>query len=136
MPLLGKGAAKGTGNDMAWTPLSEAKLWDEINAAEARMSLPQRRLWRAMRIAPEKWKQHPYGDAGAGFWVVGIIGRIVLWFNDIEDGFNISNYREYGVIPEYFCNQDELEIAVQRLLAVVEAGKDIEGRLGPPMAIV
>jgi hypothetical protein len=121
---------------MAWTPLSEAKLWDEINAAEARMSLPQRRLWRAMRITPEKWKQHPYGDAGGGFWVVGIIGRIAIWFNDIEDGFNLSNYREYGVIHEYFCNQDELGFTVQRLLEVVEAGKDIEGRLGPPMAMI
>jgi len=121
---------------MGWTPFSEAQIADEIAAAEARMSIPQRRLWKAMRIEPEKWKQHPYGDAGAGFWAVGVIGRVVVWFNDIEDGFNRSSYREYGAIEEYWCNQDELEFTIQRLLAAIETGEDAELLLGPPMPIL
>ena len=31
------------------------------------MNAPQRRFWEAIRIMPEKWMQHPYGDAGNGF---------------------------------------------------------------------
>jgi len=46
---------------------------------------------------------------------VGIIGRSVIWYNDIEDGFNISKYATYGRIDEYWCNQDELLITVKRL---------------------
>lgn len=61
-------------------------------------------------------QQSPYGDLGGGFWVVAIIGRFVAWFNDIEDGFNVSRYSKYGVIGEYWCNQDELEWAMQRVL--------------------
>ena len=85
---------------------------------------------------PEKWMQHPYGDVGNGFWVVGIIGRVVVWFNDIEDGFNRSSYRQHGVIEDYSCNQDVLEITVQHLLATIETGHDVGGRCGPPIAIL
>ena len=26
------------------------------------------------------------------FWVVGLIGRTVIWYNDIEEGFNRSAF--------------------------------------------
>jgi hypothetical protein len=111
---------------VAWQPVSKAEIWDKINAAETRMSVSQHRFWSPIQIQPEKWLQHPYGDQGDGFWVVGIIDRIVVWFNDIEDGFNCSGYRQYGVIEDYLCNQDELEITVQQLLTVVEVGCDAD----------
>jgi len=110
---------------MAWKPISEAELWDKIVAGETRMSIGQRYFWEAIRIAPERWTQHPYGNAGGGFWAIGIIGRTVVWFNDIEDGFNRSTYRQYGKIEDYFCNQDELEITVQRVLESVMIGCDV-----------
>ena len=52
----------------------------------------------------------------------------VLWYNDIEDGFNVSLFTVRGVIPttEYWCNQDELRMALPAL-----AGKP-QGKLGPP----
>jgi hypothetical protein len=43
----------------------------------------QLRLWRAIEIDPAKWEQHPYGDQGGGFWVVAVIGRTAIWYNDI-----------------------------------------------------
>ena len=97
---------------MALRPISETQIWDEIIAAEARMSFPQRRFWEAIRIMPEKWMRHPYGDAGSGFWVVGIIGRVVVWFNDIEHGFNTSRYEPFGRIINYWCNQDDLDVCL------------------------
>ncbi len=52
----------------------------------------------------------------------------MLWFNDIEEGFNVSRFEEAGQIPhdEYWCNQDELHLVLRSL----REGGGI--RLGPP----
>lgn len=63
-----------------------------------------------------KWQQHPYGDPGGGFWVVALIGRTVIWYNDVEEGFNRSCYSVYGEIEDYWCNEDELEFTIAFLV--------------------
>jgi hypothetical protein len=108
-----------------WNPIPEAALRARIEQGVARMSAPCRRLWEAARIEPEKWTLHPYGDAGGGFWVVAIVGRSVIWYNDIEEGFNRSGYSGYGRIDDYWCNQDELEVAVSYLRNTIELGADL-----------
>jgi len=80
-----------------WEPISETALRKRISQAEARMTGAQQRLWNCIRIRPQKWHQHPYGDQGNGFWAVGLIG----------------------------CNQDELDITVQYVLIAVEHGSDL-----------
>ena len=107
---------------LPWKPISEVDIWDELNKAGERMTPPQRKFWEGIRIDPEKWQQHPYGDLGGGFWAVGIIGRRVVWYNDIEEGFNHSKYANYGEISEYWCNQDHLEWAVQALMTRMDDG--------------
>lgn len=42
--------------------------------------------------------------------------------NDIEDGFNISYYENYGEIADYHCNQDNLEWSVQYVLDMILQG--------------
>ena len=120
---------------MPWSPIREEALLDLINLARKRMSISERRFWDAVCIHPEKWQQHPYGDEGGGFWAVALIGRIVIWFNDIEDGFNRSSYLKYGTIPdnEYWCDQHDLEWPVRVLMSVIETGKEPPGRMGPPI---
>ena len=108
-----------------WEPIAETALRDRIAQGEARMSSAQRHLWDAVRIEPEKWQLHPNGDAGEGFWVAAIVGRTVIWYNDIEEGFNRSRYSTYGSIDDYWCNQDELEVTVQYLMNALEQGADI-----------
>lgn len=117
---------------MAWKPLTEEGLWDLLNAAWLRMSIQEQRLWEAVRIHPMKWRQSPYGDLGGGFWAVGVIGEIVVWYNDIEDGFNCSRYPNYGEIGEYWCNQDGLDVAIRNLLGRIEHGYDLGPNMGPP----
>lgn len=117
---------------MSWTPLSEEELWDMLNSAWQRMTPAQRRLWEAIRIDPEKWIQQPYGDMGGGFWAVGLLGRQIVWFNDIEEGFNCSEYTTYGTIGTYWCNQDQLEKTVQHLLNSVTTGESTGYGFGPP----
>jgi hypothetical protein len=108
-----------------WKPIAEAALRKRIAQGQSRMTPAQLRLWQVIRIDPEKWQQHPYGDPGNGFWVVGLIGRTVVWYNDIEDGFNRSRFAMYGVIEDYWCNQDELEVAMQYVLSALEHGSDL-----------
>jgi hypothetical protein len=84
-----------------------------------------RRLWDAICIAPERWQQHPYGDAGGGFWVVGLIGRIAIWYNDIEEGFNRSVYSTYGLLDDYWRNDDELDVTVGYVADALAGGPDL-----------
>jgi hypothetical protein len=110
-----------------WSPIPEADLIDSINKAWIRMSRSQKTFWELIAIYPEKWTQHPYGDEGNGFWVVAIVGRWIVWFNDIEDGWNVSEYIRYGEFEDYCCNQDPLEIAIEKL-----ANDNFHRRMGPP----
>jgi hypothetical protein len=41
--------------------------------------------------------------------VVGLVGRQVIWYNDIEDGFGMSRYGERGTVGDSLCNQGSLQ---------------------------
>lgn len=120
---------------MKWEPISEAAIWDSINESYERMSLEQRRVWEVIKVEPQKWAQTPYGNEGGGFWVVAIIGNSVIWFNDIEDGFNRSSFKKLGEIEQYFCNQDELEWQVQNIINQIRDGYDSAGYSNAPQSI-
>ena len=108
-----------------WVPISEDDLSARIRQGYARMTQAQQRLWDAIRISPEKWQQHPYGDAGGGFWAVGLLGRTVIWYNDLDDGFNRSVYSTYGLIDDYWRNDDELDVTIQFLANALSRGHDL-----------
>jgi hypothetical protein len=116
---------------MSWPPPGEKELSGLIASAVAAMEPPARSLWNLIRVRPEKWELSPWGDEGGGFWVVGIIGRQVVWYNDIEDGFNMSRFEKPGVIAEYWCNQDELHHTINALVQQIQTG-ETPGKLGPP----
>lgn len=108
-----------------WQPIPKEALFGRIEQGESRMTPGQLRLWTAVRVEPQKWKQDPYGREGNGFWVVGVIGQTVIWYNDIEEGFNRSRYSAHGIIDDYWCNQDELEVAIDYLMSALEKGPDL-----------
>jgi hypothetical protein len=116
-----------------WQPIAREALLERVAQGVARMEPAERRLWMMMRIEPVKWRQEPYGRDGEGFWVVGLIGTSVLWYNDIEDGFNRSKYANHGEIQDYWCNQDELDVAVKYLVSALEHGADLVGMSVPPV---
>lgn len=108
-----------------WRAISREALLKRVAQGVARMSPDQLRLWNVIRIEAQKWQQEPYGREGNGFWVVALIGKTVIWYNDLEDGFNRSRYSSYGVIDDYWCNHDELEVTVSYLIAAIERGSDL-----------
>lgn len=100
-----------------WEALSR----DELDALVAReladCSEELRNFYSTTSVAPEKWAQHPYGDQGGGFWAIAVFEQKVLWYNDIEDGFNVSAFTTHGRIPDdgYRCQQDEIALGLQNL---------------------
>jgi len=128
-----KSTKKGGGCEyMTWKPTTEIEIWDIINSACARMTLEQEKTWGIIKITPEKWTERTYGELGGGFWVVAIIGSNVIWFNDIEDGFNQSSYKKYGEISAYYCNQSNLEHEVQVIVNLFKDGYSSTGRASAP----
>lgn len=80
-------------------------------------------VFERTRCRPVKWKQALYGTDDGGFWAVARLRDRVLWYNDIEGGFNVSKFTSVGVIPEneYWCNQDDLCVALRNLMREVES---------------
>lgn len=108
--------------------ISKKLILEIIAESENEMSSEEKIFWNLVKISPKKWNNYYFSKEGREFWGVGILGKRVLWYNDIEDGFNISKYSKLGIIDEYCCNQDELDIIIRRLLM----GKQII-KLEPPV---
>ncbi|MCA8972358.1 MAG: hypothetical protein KDC95_21400, partial [Planctomycetes bacterium] len=124
------------GGHMAHRPMSAAEIDARVNEGYAHLSPARRRLFDALRIAPERWQLHPWGDTCGGFWVVALFGRQALWFNEIEDGFNRSRWTHLGVLDDYRCNQDELQHALAAVERILQTGNDGDSTLGPPQRII
>lgn len=107
-----------------WKPISLTNLKDLVLSAELDLTAEQLSFWDLIKIEPEKWTEMRYGSAGGGFWVVAIFGREVIWYNDIEDGFNISKYTRYGCIDQYVSNQSGLNTIVIGLMARIRKRTD------------
>jgi hypothetical protein len=118
---------------MTRTPITIEEIYELIVETERDLNGELLNFWELIKVSPEKWDEETFGKEGKGFWVVGIIGRRVIYFNDIEEGFNISDYKTYGTIEGYFCNQDKLIWTIGRLLQLVKFGGEVQGQAGPPM---
>lgn len=115
-----------------WTPISIDEIYDQISTAERELNGDLWNFWQLIRIDPQKWQEKTMGAEGDGFWAVAICGRRVIWYNDIEEGFNMSQYTLYGHIDGYWCNQYDLKEAVQQLYDLIKFGGDLLGQAGGP----
>jgi len=117
---------------MSWSPITKIELCNLINDSLNRMTVSQKNLWESIKIDPEKWQEPYYGKEGGGFWAVAIIGKTVVWYNDIEEGFNRSKYDKPGTFPEYWCEQDDLEKTIQIILNEIKEGRTSAKKRGAP----
>ncbi|MFS4431239.1 hypothetical protein [Chryseobacterium sp. S90] len=118
---------------MIWTPITIEEILEMIFSTEKKLNGNLLNFWDLIKIDPEKWHEEDYGQEGGGFWVVGLMGIRVIYYNDIEEGFNISEYTKYGTIDHYYCNQDELHTAILSLYSIISFGGRIIGQAGPPI---
>jgi len=99
----------------AWKPITLLELQKQIENGVSKMTEQQIRMWEQIAVQPEKWHEIEYGNEGGGFWTVAVDGNQVVWYNDIEQGFNISIFSQYGYIDEYGAEQDELHWTMNKL---------------------
>jgi hypothetical protein len=116
---------------MTWHPISLSDLVSRISRELLDCSAEQREHFSRSRISPAKWHLPPWGDEGGGFWAVAVQQDRVLWYNDIEQGFNVSTFVVPGQIPrnQYWCNDDPLRWALPRL----QGGHGADA--GPPAVV-
>lgn len=99
----------------SWSPITLDELFKEINKSETDLNGELWNFWQLIKIYPTKWEEQEFGSEGGGFWVVAICGTKVIWYNDIEEGFNISTFSEVGQINQYMCTQYNLREALLQL---------------------
>ena len=114
----------------SWKPISEHEVQALITRELLLATREQQSLYARLAVPLERWTLSPWGDQGGGFWVAAVQNDQVIWYNDIEDGFNVSTFVTRGTIPtnQYWCNQDELGWALASL------GTD-RPRAGPPQPL-
>ena len=112
--------------------MDEAALWELMNAGRDRMNFTQKRFWDLIRISPEKWAHHSLEGSEQGVWVVAMVGRSVVSYNDFEHGFDRSGFTRYGEIAEFGWGQADLEVAVQHILNDLEIGYSTTPRASSP----
>lgn len=100
---------------MNWEPITIQELQNEITKSLNDLNDETLAFWKSIKIAPEKWIENEFGNEGGGFWVVAIYKNYVIWYNDIEEGFNISEFNHKGHIQEYNAEQDELKFSIIKL---------------------
>lgn len=107
-----------------WTPITENEIDEKLNKTQLELTGDLLNFWQLILVEPQKWSEKEYGNEGNGFWVVAIAGKRVIWYNDIEEGFNISSYTKYGEIEEYLSHQDELKYVIMKLYKLIKFGKE------------
>lgn len=105
---------------MIWEPITSEELSLEISKGEKEMSSENFQFWNEIKFTPTKWTEHEFGDEGRGFLAVAKYKNFVLYYNDIEEGFNISEFEKDREIKEYGAEQDELQFALIKLRKLIE----------------
>ena len=82
------------------------------------------------RVAPFSAPIMRYGQTERVV-VVARNGDQVIYYEDVEDGFNVSPISPDGRVLEHWCNQDGLRFALN---AWIE-GRGFPGRFGPAVAL-
>ena len=82
------------------------------------------------RVAPFSAPIVRYGQMESVVVVAGN-GDQVIYYEDVEDGFNVSPISPDGRVSEHRCNQDELRFTLN---AWIE-GRGFPGRFGPAVAL-
>jgi hypothetical protein len=120
---------------MTWTAITLSELQTEIQSAEAKMGNSELALWKMVSISPEQWALSPWGDEGGGFWVVAVAGKHCIYYNDIEDGFNVSSFQNWGGIDRYWCNQDQLQWILHRMVSTINGEPGAPPNAGPAASV-
>jgi len=97
----------------AWQPISASELEELVSYQLQECPPALVALFEAHRVSPFQAPIVRNGRREAVF-VVAKRGDEVMYYEDVEDGFNFSPLSADGEILEHWCNQHELKYALKR----------------------
>jgi hypothetical protein len=117
-----------------WQPIGAEELGGLLAAQFADCSADQKLLFERYRVSPYLVPITRLGKTEAVF-VVAIAGEAVLYYEDVEEGFNISRLSPSGAIATSGFEQRELRHALEQLEKLVSASRPApqSGRARPKM---
>jgi hypothetical protein len=117
-------------NFMPWEPATVAEVKAIVERDLALCDDEERAVFRNWAVEPYT---APIIRDGRRETVVVVArkGDDVLYWEDIEEGFNLSPVSSDGLVLQHWCNQDELKFAIQRWMH----GDKSAANLGPPRPI-
>ncbi len=113
-----------------WEPTTLAKLQAVLAGDLSRCTAAQLALWERCRVSPRRAAIVRYGSPEHVFVVAEHKGEAIYW-EDVEEGFNVSPLGPSGEVLEHWCNQDELRWALNRWLQPSAAYQ----RVGPAQPV-
>ncbi len=96
-----------------WVPVTKSELLDLIANQLSNCNQAQLDTWKKYSVKPYKVKIDRYGLTES-VYIVALKSNVAMYFEDVEDGFNFSRLSKEGDILEHYCNQDELDIALNK----------------------
>ena len=96
-----------------WTAVKKSDLLLELYLIEQNLNFEDLEFWNSINIKPEIWSCSDVIEAN--FWVVAKSTNHIIWYNDIEEGFIISDFKNEGEILNYTAKKQELEVTIQQL---------------------
>lgn len=109
-----------------WKPISLEALKRHIELQEFLLTKEEKAFWHFIRIEPEKWVDPVYYAGTVEFYVIAIFGHKVIYYNDIEEGFNIAEFEEYGRLKAGGgANQNDFGEYISHLFTFISSGKPL-----------
>ena len=97
---------------MEWKPASIDAVKAIVREGLSRCSAAQAEAFQKFAVEPYVAPLLRYGNAETVV-VVARKGFEVMYWEDVEEGFNISRLSSDGDVLDHFCNQDELGMALE-----------------------
>jgi len=94
-----------------WQPISKTELEQIIKEELDQCTPEQKALFAKYKVDPYKASIIRNGTK-EDLFIVAVRDAEVMYYEDVEEGFNFSLLNEDGSIKDHWCNQDELKHAL------------------------
>jgi hypothetical protein len=98
-----------------WKPISALELNRLVDLELTNCGIEQQNLFARYRVPPYRVPIHRLGKLEEVF-VVAELPSGVIYYEDVEEGFEFDSLGTDGAIPEQSCNQYELGHVLSQLM--------------------
>jgi len=119
-------AMRGDESEMEWKPAPVEDVMEIVQEDLSDCDPEQAAVFDRFAVNPFPAAIVRYGQIGSVIVVARRYNEVIYW-EDVECGFNVSPIDENGTVLEHWCNQDELRWALNHWVD----GRSLPARVGP-----